>query len=252
MEARTAVLDEGIETETGEETAGALYFVRLNRSERTQHMIFMICFVVLAVTGFMLKVPESAVAQFGSLGQAVFHWRSLVHRVAGATLILVSTYHLFWLVFTAAGRRWLWDMLPRWKDARDLVENMLYHFNVRKEPPEYDRFNYKQKMEYGALIAGNTLMSISGLLLWWESYWDKFILDIAAIVHSREAVLACLAIIVWHMYEIHLKPHKSPIDKVWITGVIDEEEMKAEYKLQYRKIMQDPKLQQIYLKRGER
>ena len=92
-------------------------------------------------------------------------------------------------------------------------------------------------------------MSITGLMLWGESYFDKFFLDIAAIVHSREAVLACLAIIVWHMYEIHFKPHKSPIDDVWITGVIDEEEIKAEHKAWYRKIMDDPELQQVYVRR---
>ena len=64
-----------------------------------------------------------------------------------------------------------------------------------------------------------------------------------------EAVLACLAIIVWHMYDIHFKFHKSPVDDVWITGVIDEEEMKEEHMLHYRKIMADPRLQEIYIKR---
>ena len=111
------------------------------------------------------------------------------------------------------------------------------------------RFSYKHKMEYGALILGTTLMSITGLLLWTESRWSKFYLDIAVLVHGMEAVLACLAIMVWHMYEIHLKPHKSPLDKVWLTGVVDEEEMKADYPLQYKKIMNDPNLQEIYVKK---
>jgi cytochrome b subunit of formate dehydrogenase len=102
-------------------------------------------------------------------------------------------------------------------------------------------------MEYGALIAGTILMSVTGLILWSESRWSKFILDIAILVHGMEAILACLAIMIWHLYEIHLKPHKSPIDNVWITGVIDEEEMKEEYPLHYQKIMADPKLQEIYL-----
>jgi cytochrome b subunit of formate dehydrogenase len=225
-----------------------LYFVRLNTSERFQHTVFMICFVVLAITGFMLKVPEDVIQRFGNLGQSLFFYRSLLHRAAGALLILVSIYHVYYLLFRPAGRRWLIDMLPRFKDAKDILDNLLYFINVKKAPPEYDRFSYKQKMEYGALIAGNTLMSISGLLLLTESRWDKFVLDLAAVVHSREAVLACLAIIVWHMYEIHLKPHKSPIDKTWITGAIDEAEMKAEYMAHYRKIMADPKLKEIYIK----
>ena len=104
-------------------------------------------------------------------------------------------------------------------------------------------------MEYGALIAGTTLMSMTGLIMWSESYWSKFIFDIATLVHSMEAILASLAIMIWHLYEIHLKPHKSPIDNTWITGLIDEEEMKEEYALHYKKIMADPKLQETYIKK---
>ena len=252
MDANIAIFEQEAAAEAESSSAPPLQFVRLNASERTQHMIFMICFVVLALTGFMLKVPDETVQRLGSLGQSVFFYRSLVHRFAGTVLILVSIYHLFYLLFTKAGRRWMWDMLPRFKDAKDIAGNMLYFVNIKKEPPEFDRFSYKQKMEYGALIAGNTLMSVTGLMLWWESYFDKFFLDIALIVHGREAVLACLAIIVWHMYEIHFKPHKSPVDDVWITGLIDEEEMKAEHKGWYRKIMTDTELQQIYLRQVEK
>jgi cytochrome b subunit of formate dehydrogenase len=156
---------------------------------------------------------------------------------------------VYYLVFRRDGRRWLWDMLPRPKDLKDFIHNLLYFINVKKEPPEFDRFSYKHKMEYGALILGTTLMSATGLLLWSESRWSKFVLDIATLVHSMEAVLACLAIMVWHMYEIHLKPHKSPLDNVWLTGTVDEDEMKEEYAVHYKKIMADPELQKIYIRR---
>jgi cytochrome b subunit of formate dehydrogenase len=226
-----------------------MYFVRLNYSEKVQHMIFMICFVVLVITGFMLKIPEGIVQKLGSAGETVFLARSLMHRIAGTIMILVSIYHVYYLLFKPAGRRWLFDMLPKFKDAKDFVNNFLYYFGVKKEPPEFDRFCYKHKMEYGALIAGTILMATTGLILWSESYWSKIIIDIATLVHGMEAVLASLAIMIWHLYEIHLKPHKSPIDNVWITGVIDAEEMKAEYLFHYKKIMADPALQEIYIKK---
>jgi formate dehydrogenase subunit gamma len=127
---------------------------------------------------------------------------------------------------------------------------MLYLVGLKDQPPEFDRFSYKHKMEYGALIAGTSLMTISGIILWSEYFWDKFIVDIAALIHGMEAVLACLALMIWHLYEVHLRPHKFPIDNLWLTGVIDEAEMKAEYPLHYKKIMRDPALQKIYLRRG--
>jgi formate dehydrogenase gamma subunit len=236
---------------SGAETAtGKRCFVRLNRAERVQHVIFAACFVVLVVTGFMLKIPDSAVAFFGPAGEVVFSYRSLLHRTAGIVMIFVCIYHVYYLVFRAAGRRWLVDMLPRPKDLWDMRDNFLYFINIKKEPPEFDRFCYKQKIEYGALIAGTTIVSVTGLILWTQYNWNKFVVDIAALVHGMEAILACLAIMIWHLYEIHFRPHKSPLDNTWLTGVIDEDEMKEEYALHYKKIMNDPELQKIYIKKA--
>ncbi len=232
-----------------EKTAGGQYFVRLNYSERVQHMILVVCFVVLVITGFMIKIPEDLVKSFGKAGEIIFQYRSILHRTAGTVLILVSLYHVYYLLFKTSGRRWLMDMLPRLKDLTDIRDNVLYYGGIKEQPPEFDRFSYKQKMEYGALIVGNTLMAATGLLLWMEYLWSKFIVDIATIVHGMEAILACLALIVWHMYEIHLGPHKNPLNNMWLTGLMDEEELKAEHPLQYKKIMNDPALQKIYCKR---
>jgi cytochrome b subunit of formate dehydrogenase len=211
-------------------------------------MIFAACFIVLVVTGFMLKIPDRAVLYFGKFGEAIFSYRSLLHRTAGIVMILVCVYHVYYLIFKAAGRRWLMDMLPRPKDLWDMRDNFLYFIHFKAEPPEFDRFCYKHKIEYGALIAGSTIVSVTGLILWSQSEWSKFVVDIATLVHGMEAILACLAIMIWHFYEVHFKPHKSPLDNTWLTGVIDEEEMKAEYALHYKKIMNDPELRRIYIK----
>lgn len=231
-----------------EAVAGERYFVRLTYSERVQHIIFAVCFFVLVATGFMLKLPESFVAFFGEAGEVVFGYRRLLHRSAGTLMILVGVYHVYYLLFKPAGRRWLVDMLPRLKDLKEMRDNFLYYFNIKKEPPEFDRFCYKHKIEYGALIAGTMIMSVTGIILWTEAEWSKFVLDIAAVVHGMEAILASLAIMIWHFYEIHFRPHKSPLDNLWITGVISEEEMQEEYLLHYKKIMNDPELQKIFIK----
>ena len=226
-------------------------FVRLNYSERMQHLIFMVCFFILAITGFMAKTPEELVSMLGKTGEAVFFWRGLLHRIAAIVITLASLYHIYYLIFTAAGRRWIADMKPGFKDLKDMAVNILYYLRMRDAPPEFDRFNYKNKIEYFALIIGSILMTITGIILWLESRWSKFILDIAILIHSMEAVLACLAVVIWHFYEVHIRPGKSPTDINWFTGVIDEHEIKEEYPLHYRKIMEDPELQKIYIERKE-
>jgi formate dehydrogenase gamma subunit len=226
------------------------FFIRLNLNERVQHMIFFICFVVLVITGFMVKIPDETVKLLVEYtGNSVFYYRSLLHRITGTMMILVSIYHVYYLVFKPAGRRWLADMIPRPKDAKDMFFNIQYYLGFKKELPEFDRFCYKHKLEYLALIFGTGLMSLTGLLMWTEYAWSKFMLDVATLIHSMEAILACLAIIVWHLYEVHLRPNKFPIDHMWITGLIDEEHMKEEYPLHYKKIMRDPELQKVYIQK---
>ena len=229
-----------------------LYFVRLNLSERLQHGIFVACFVVLVLTGFMVKIPENITQTLGGAGEAIFYYRGIMHRVAGVVMILVSGYHLYYLIFTAPGRRWLIDMLPRPRDLKDMIANMKYYLGLVDSPPQFDRFCYKHKMEYMALFIGTGLMSITGVFMWAESFWSKFIFDLATLIHGMEAILACLAIMVWHMYEVHLRPHKFPIDNVWITGVITEEEMKDEFPGHYLRIMADPELRKVYVRRKRR
>jgi hypothetical protein len=72
-------------------------------------------------------------------------------------------------------------------------------------------------------------MSVSGLMLMFEFLWPSLALDIASLIHRMEAILACLAIIVWHMYEVHFRPGKFPHSLVWFHGWMDEEEMEEEH-----------------------
>lgn len=229
--------------------SGRRYFVRLNRSEINQHLIFVICFIILVITGFMDKLPENIINKLGETKEIVFIVRGIVHRIAGVVMIMVSIYHIYYILFKPAGRRWLISMIPTIQDAKDFVSNMLYLLGIMDKEPEFDRFSYKHKFEYLALIVGTTLMSVTGILLWTEQLWNKFYIDIATLVHQMEAILAGMAIIIWHLYEVHFKPGESaPPGNMWLTGLMDEHHMKEEHPLHYKKIMADPSLQKIYMK----
>jgi hypothetical protein len=43
-------------------------------------------------------------------------------------------------------------------------------------------------------------------------------LDFAVTVHFYEAVLATLAILVWHLYTVIFDPDVYPMDTAWLTG----------------------------------
>ena len=82
-----------------------LYFVRLNNDEIRQHFVFVICFIVLAITGVMDWLPERTYQFLGDAKETVFVIRSAVHRTFGTIMVLTSIYHVFYLLFRKAGRR---------------------------------------------------------------------------------------------------------------------------------------------------
>ncbi len=53
------------------------YFIRLNYSERVQHIVFLSCFAILVITGFMLKMPDAVINKLGDSGDIVFYYRGI-------------------------------------------------------------------------------------------------------------------------------------------------------------------------------
>ncbi len=84
------------------------------------------------------------------------------------------------------------------------------------------------------------IMAGSGLILWFPVQVSKFlpgiIIQIAYVAHSDEAMLALLAIIIWHFYNVHFNPRIWPANKVWFQGTLTEEEMEHEHPLELEEI----------------
>jgi predicted CXXCH cytochrome family protein len=219
-------------------------YVRMTLNQRIQHVLMLVSFILLAVTGFMLKFPEAWwVFPIRQISERFFEVRSLVHRIAGVTMIAISIYHLFYIIFTRLGRRFLADIFPVFKDAGDLWANMLYLLGISKKRPLFDRFSYTEKAEYWALIWGVFLMSATGIIMWHDNYFigllTKLGWDISRTIHFYEAVLATLSIVVWHFYFVIFNPNIYPMNTTWITGKISEEEMAEEHPLELDKIKEE-------------
>lgn len=228
-------------------------YLRFTRNERIQHWTLAVSFIVLAVTGFALKftwwVPWAT-------GQTAASIRSQAHRLAAVVFMGLAAYHLGYLLLTPRGRKTIRDMLPRLKlanvccclaschcmgppstaDWRDLIQNVRYNLGLTPTRPQFGRFSYAEKMEYLALVWGSIVMIVTGLALWFEvpflnrfPFWGY---ELATVVHYYEAVLATLAIIVWHFYFTIFNPDVFPVSKAMITGQMTEEEMRREHPLE--------------------
>jgi cytochrome b subunit of formate dehydrogenase len=219
----------------------ATQYVRMSRNERLQHAALFSSFIVLVITGFMLKYPDAWwVVPVRQMSEEVFAVRGLAHRIAGIVMIAASLYHIYYLAFVPGGRRLLRDLVPKIKDARDAWQNVIYLSGISKARPMFNRFGYIEKAEYWALVWGTLVMAASGLILWFDNYFMNLLTklgwDIARTVHFYEAVLATLAIVVWHFYYVIFNPSVYPMNTAWWNGKITEEEMADEHPLELEEI----------------
>ena len=203
-------------------------------------VLFTSC-IVLIITGLPIKFHDSGWAAFMFDVMGGIQVSSLLHRIGAGGLIGVGTYHLLYLIASAEGRWNFINLLPSPKDLKDLVRMLKYFLGRVSEPPKFGRFSYVEKFDYWAVYWGMVIMIGSGCLLWFENFalrvLPKYVLDIAKEAHSDEALLATLAIIIWHFYNVHFNPRKFPMNRVWITGRISEGEMVEEHPLEYEQIV---------------
>jgi len=205
---------------------------RMNKGQRWQHYVLFASFIVLVVTGFALKYPDTWFAAMLGMSERV---RGITHRVAGVVLIGVGLFHLAYIAATRDGRRLVRDFLPVPKDAADVWGTMLYYLGLRKEKPAFARFTYAEKAEYWALVWGLIVMAATGLMLWAKvavsDVLARWWLDVATAIHFYEAVLASLAIVVWHFYQVFFDPDAYPMNWAWWDGKMPFEHYEEEHAL---------------------
>jgi cytochrome b subunit of formate dehydrogenase len=207
---------------------------RMSTNQRWQHLILLTSFIVLVITGFALKFPNSWIAELLGNGNGE-RLRSIIHRIAGVILIGAGVYHVFYLVITKEGRRLICDFAPRPKDAFDAWATMRYYLGLGGEKPKFSRFNYAEKAEYWALVWGTALMAVTGVMLWANvstgNLLARWWVDVATAIHFYEAILATLAIVVWHFYQVFLDPDVYPMNWAWWDGKMPVEYYRHEHGL---------------------
>jgi cytochrome b subunit of formate dehydrogenase len=213
--------------------AGHGHEIRMLPFERVQHAILVISFFTLVWTGFALKYPDQWWARPLLLLEGARSMRSLIHRIAAVVFMAVSLTHLISLIVNRKLREHWLEMLPNRNDPREALSNFAYNIGLGDRQPARSAHSYIEKAEYWAVVWGAIVMIASGLMLWANNLAMQFLpklwLDIATSVHLYEAVLATLAIVVWHFYSIIFDPDVYPLNTAFLTGVsVKKEEHSAQ------------------------
>jgi cytochrome b subunit of formate dehydrogenase len=140
------------------------------------------------------------------------------------------------------GRRLIRDLAPRPRDVSDAFHTMLYYLGLRQEKPKFGRFQYAEKAEYWALVWGMFVMAGTGIMLWGKvvfgNHLPRWWLDVATAIHLYEAILATLAIVVWHFYQVFLDPDVYPMNWAWWDGKMTLHHYREEHGLDEATIRQ--------------
>ncbi len=212
--------------------AADLTVLRMNTSQRFQHLLLAGSFIILAVTGFALKFPDSWIGKAMGSNEMFRRW---THRIAGVVLLAVGVYHLFYILRKKEGRQLVRDLFPVKQDLADLGENARYLAGRSPEKARIGRFGYAEKMEYWAVIWGTIIMGVTGLMIWFKMDVTRFLprwaVDVALTIHYYEAILACLAIVVWHFYHVVFDPDVYPLNWACWNGKVSKHWQEEEHPL---------------------
>ncbi|MBI2953444.1 MAG: cytochrome b/b6 domain-containing protein [Chloroflexi bacterium] len=216
-------------------------FVRFNVSQRVEHVLLMLAFIGLCVTGIPQRFYGESWASWLIVAMGGIETARLMHRFFAALLVLESLYHVAYIALGLLRGTQEPHMIPRLQDFRDALNMLRYSLGVAPRQPKFDRYDYRQKFEYWGLVLGNLIMIATGIVLWFPVTMTQIVpgelVPAAKEAHGGEALLALLVIVIWHLYSVHLGPVHFPGDISIFTGRISKEKMIEEHALEYARVV---------------
>ena len=241
-----------------------------------QHLLIFITFLVLSGTGLPLYFADMSWAQylislFGGADQA-----RLIHKIAAFTMMFTSAYHVLTIVGGTLHRilRKEFDykrtIIPRLKDLSDLFHDIKYFLGYAPYRPKMEKFMYKQKAHYLAILWGSFVLMAAGSALLFpdtmaylfpdaitkilpsgvvdEGSFPSFFQNLARLMHADEAVMALIVIAFWHWLNVHFVPGRFPLQWAFLTGKITREHQIEEHFLEYLRNLQEIPEEREYMK----
>ncbi|MCX7982294.1 MAG: hypothetical protein N2572_05225 [Syntrophales bacterium] len=231
---------------------------RFTFRDRMMHVLLVISFFILVLTGFPIKYADAPWAKMLLNFWGGPHAAGTFHRIAAITLCLLFLYTC-WLSFKflfPKGEKSGWvkrllgpdSLFPNLKDLKDIVGMFRWFFH-RGEMPKFDRWTYWEKFDFMAVFWGMTVIGFSGFILWFPGLFSYLLpgwmINVAMVVHSEEAFLAAIFIFTVHFFNNHLVPTKFPLERNIFTGRYPLETMKIERPLEYERMLAEGRLEEI-------
>ncbi len=229
-------------------------YVRFTTTQRALHLVMMLSFFTLALTGMTLKFSYTGWAAWVSWALGGFETMGILHRMGAIALMAVVVLHLRDVVRTKRRTGTTWkemitgpdSIIFNLRDLREFRDSMKWFLGIGPRP-HYGRFTYWEKFDYFAVFWGVAVIGSTGLLLWFPELFTRVLpgwsVNVATIIHSDEALLAVGFIFTVHFFNTHFRPDKFPIDTVIFTGRVTVEELRYDKPAEYERLVEQEVLE---------
>ena len=238
-----------------EEAGDHRIYRRFTRQQSILHIMMVVSFVGLAITGMTLKFSYLGWAQWLSSLLGGFESAGYIHRFCA---IITGTYfatHIYSLFKMKKNENLRWrdllfgpnTMLPTKTDIKEVWGTLKWFIGMGPRP-EYGRWTYWEKFDYFAVFWGVFIIGATGLMLWFPEFFTHLLpgwmINVATIVHSDEALLATAFIFTVHFFNTHFRPDRFPMDTVIFTGRMTVDELKEDRPREYQELVESGKLEE--------
>lgn len=231
------------------------WILRFDGYARFLHLLVIISFISLAVTGLIIKFSGSGVFQVISKLLGGYAVTGFIHRTAALITFVYFFGHIFALLkkFIVEKRsiKYMFtgenSMVPNKNDLKEFIATFKWFLGLGKRP-DYGRWTYWEKFDYFAVFWGVAVIGTTGLMLWFPEIFTAiglpgWMINVATIIHSDEALLATGFIFTIHFFNTHFRPDKFPMDTVIFTGRVPLEEFKEDRPRQYQQLVESGELE---------
>ena len=231
-----------------------LQFQRFTRLNRLLHILMIVSFISLALTGMTLKFSYTGWAVILSHLLGGFESAGYIHRFFAVVMISVFITHIVDLTRMKKKEFKSWkglilgpnSMLFNKNDLVDFIGTLKWFLGMGKRP-QYGRWTYWEKFDYFAVFWGIFVIGSTGITLWFPEIltivFPGWAINVATIIHSDEALLATGFIFTIHFFNTHLRPEKFPMDIVIFSGRIPLEEFKIDRQAEYNELVEKGELE---------
>lgn len=241
-----------------------------------QHLLIFITFLVLSGTGVPLYFADMAWARFLISLFGGVDLARLIHKIAAFTMMFASAYHIVTIVGGTLHKIFKREfdyrrtIIPRPKDLFDLLHDLKFFMGLAPYRPKMEKFMYKQKAHYLAILWGSFVLMTAGSALLFpdtmaaifpdtmtkilptgvvdEGAFPSFFQNLARLMHADEAVMALIVIAFWHWLNVHLVPGRFPLQWAFLTGKITREHQIEEHFLEYLRNIEEIPEEKEYIK----